>query len=379
MTAVLLPLSIGAPAGPGFLVKDCIDVAGHPTRMASRALAGAQPAAAHAEVVERMLAAGWKLCGKANMHELAFGTTGINGWTGTPVNPGWPDRVPGGSSSGSAVAVAAGLVPVALGTDTGGSIRTPAACCNVFGLKPSFGRVSRRGVLPAHSSLDCVGPLAADMEWLVRAMQAICPGFTSLPALTGSVALGTLAFDGCEWACGAIESALDATPCRRLPLRLAWFDEAYAAGLAIIGHEALQAYGDVMRSGLLGRDIQARLEQVAAVPTAKALGDAERVRARFRAEVDALLEQCDALALPSMPAAPPLLSLAADTAAAVSMTRLVRPFNLSGHPAISLPLLAGDGLPVGLQLVGRHGQDEHLCAVAQAVSRSLPIRTGVPA
>ena len=144
MTLFVEKLDIGG-AGPTVAVKDTIDIAGFPTRAGSRALDDAAPAAANAEVVQRLLDRAYHIVGKTNMHELAFGTTGINLWTGTPLNYHFPAYVPGGSSSGSAAAVAAGQAQLALGTDTGGSIRIPAACCGVFGLKPSFGRVSRQG------------------------------------------------------------------------------------------------------------------------------------------------------------------------------------------------------------------------------------------
>uniref|UniRef100_UPI0028AB14C1 amidase family protein n=1 Tax=Pseudomonas nitroreducens TaxID=46680 RepID=UPI0028AB14C1 len=155
--------------GKRVAVKDSIDIAGYPTRCGTRALADAAPAECNAFVVDAVLNAGWQIVGKTNLHELAFGVTGINDWTGTPVNPMAPDRVPGGSSSGSASAVAAGLADIALGTDTGGSVRVPAACCGIAGLKPTFGRVSRDGVHPAQSSLDCVGPFAANMADLIAA------------------------------------------------------------------------------------------------------------------------------------------------------------------------------------------------------------------
>src|SRR5580698_6855331 len=129
-------------------VKDSIDIEGMPTRLACACFADAPPAERHAEVVRALLDAGCRIVGKTNMHELAYGVTGINRWTGTPVNPRAPERVPGGSSSGSAVAVAMQLVDFAVGTDTGGSIRIPSACCGVYGLKPTYGRVSRSGGQP---------------------------------------------------------------------------------------------------------------------------------------------------------------------------------------------------------------------------------------
>jgi amidase len=188
-TDTVVLLHIGPADGPRFMVKDALDVAGTPPAPAAGPGRG-RPRHGPCRGGGRLLAAGWQLTGKTNLHELAYGTTGINHWTGTPRNPRWPERVPGGSSCGSAVAVAQGLVPMALGTDTGGSVRTPAACCGVFGLKPSFGRVSRQGVMPAHSSLDCVGPIARDMDTLIAAMQAMVPDFRPLPAVPPTLHIG---------------------------------------------------------------------------------------------------------------------------------------------------------------------------------------------
>jgi amidase len=138
MTAFINQFSLRsneAANAPTIAIKDTIDIAGHPTT---------PPAARHADVVQSVLDAGWHIVGKANMHELAFGMTGINDFTGTPRNPQDATRIPGGSSSGSASAVGLKLVDAALGTDTGGSIRGPAACCGVIGFKPTFGRVLAR-------------------------------------------------------------------------------------------------------------------------------------------------------------------------------------------------------------------------------------------
>ncbi|HWU03197.1 MAG TPA: amidase, partial [Novosphingobium sp.] len=162
-----------------FGVKDCIDVAGLPTCQGSAVFADAPPASQDAAVVANLLASGqWRLLGKLTMHELAFGVTGVNPFAGTALNPLWPDRIPGGSSSGSASAVAAGLVDMAIGSDTGGSIRLPAACCGVIGFKPTHGLMPREGTWPALSSLDCSGPFARDMATIVATMQAMTPGFT---------------------------------------------------------------------------------------------------------------------------------------------------------------------------------------------------------
>src|ERR1700722_17061924 len=158
MNEFISEFTLGDADGPSIALKDTIDVAGYPTTAASRALLDTPPAQSHADVVDRLLAQGWRVVGKTNMHELAFGMTGINDFTGTPRNPQDVTRIPGGSSCGSAAAVGLKLADAALGTDTGGSIRGPAACCGVAGFKPTFGRLSRRGVAPRESSLDCVGP-----------------------------------------------------------------------------------------------------------------------------------------------------------------------------------------------------------------------------
>ena len=169
---------LGTPGGLRVAVKECLGIEGLPTRAGSAAFEDAPPEQTHSAVVSALLSSGCQIIGTANMHELAFGMTGANGHTGTPLNPRWPDRIPGGSSSGSASLVAQGKVDFAVGTDTGGSVRQPACCCGVYGLKPTFGRLSRRGAVPVGSSLDCIGPFAATATMLTRAMAAMDPGFT---------------------------------------------------------------------------------------------------------------------------------------------------------------------------------------------------------
>ncbi|HEX2052887.1 MAG TPA: amidase, partial [Actinomycetota bacterium] len=169
-------------SGRPVAVKDLIDMAGIPTTAGSLAVAHAcLPAVADAACLAGIRAeeaAGrLSIAGKTNLHELGFGITGVNSWSGTPVNPLDPLLVPGGSSSGSAVAVATGEVDMALGTDTGGSIRIPAACCGIAGLKTTWGRIDVAGVRPLAASLDTVGPLARDVEGLVWGMQLLEPGF----------------------------------------------------------------------------------------------------------------------------------------------------------------------------------------------------------
>ena len=359
-------------SGKRVAIKDSIDIAGHPTRSGSRAFADAAPATRNAEVVDAILDAGWQIVGKTNLHELAFGVTGINDWTGTPINPQAPDRVPGGSSSGSAAAVAAGLADIAIGTDTGGSVRVPAACCGIAGLKPTYGRVSRVGAHPAVSSLDCVGPFAANMDDLIAAMQVICPGFRvqNQPSSTVSVGFLDVACDPHLHAC--LGAAADRAGWRRSNVQLSEFDAAFAAGLTVINVENWAAFGHLTGKGLIGADVEQRL--LAASRTSAAdLAQAEKVRVRFSQEVDAALEEFAVLLLPTLPSLPPTLNEARSASKAVAgMTPLVRPFNLSGHPALTIPVeLDCGGLKVGLQIVGRKGQDELVCAFGAQLQQSM--------
>ncbi|WP_338514867.1 amidase [Pseudomonas poae] len=363
MTLVIEQLSLGGD-GPTVMVKDTIDIAGLPTRASSQALDDAAPAAAHAEVVQALLDKGCRLVGKTSLHELAFGTTGINHWVGTTPNPRFPGRIPGGSSSGSAAAVAAGLADFSLGTDTGGSVRIPACCCGVFGFKPTFGRISRRGVMPTHSSLDCVGPFAASLPMLVTAMQAIDPDFKPAPApAPAAPRLGIVSVQASAAVQRVIAAAIADSRMPTEILILPSLKAAYDAGMVVINRETFDACGHLLDTGKVGADIAARLA-AAGNTTAAALAEAEQVRLRFTAEVDAALQQVDVLVLPTMPEFPLTLAEATDTQAVLGMTAFVRPFNLSGHPALSIPLASAEGLPVGLQLVGAKGADEQLLAIA---------------
>jgi amidase len=361
MTIVVQALDIGG-SGPTVMVKDTIDIAGYPTRASSQSLHNALPAVRHAPVVQAVLDAGCRVTGKTSLHELAFGTTGINHWAGTALNPRFPGLIPGGSSSGSAAAVAAGLADFSLGTDTGGSVRIPACCCGVFGFKPTFGRVSREGVMPARSTLDCVGPMAATLPMLVTAMEAIDPTFVRQT----TVEIPTLKM--LQVTCSPVvrevlEQAVAAAGVVTEVLSLEHLQPAYDAGMTVINRETWIACAHLLNTERVGADISGRL-RAAGQTTDEALADAEKVRALFTAEVDAALADGAMLVLPTMPELPLRLSEAADTRAVLGMTALVRPFNLSGHPALTIPLSSPEGLPVGLQLVAAKGDDERLLAVA---------------
>ncbi|MEM5366261.1 amidase [Paraburkholderia azotifigens] len=376
MTAFISEFMSSANAsaqGPTIAIKDSIDIAGYPTTGASRALADAPPASAHAEVVQRLLDAGWRIAGKTNMHELAFGMTGINDYTGTPVNPQDATRIPGGSSSGSASAVGSKLVDAALGTDTGGSIRGPAACCGVIGLKPTFGRVSRHGVAPRESTLDCVGPFTRDIATLVEAMAAITPAFDTAAAKRASAAnnVAIVSVDADAAIRQGVERAVRMAQLASRVIELDAMKDAFEAGLAVINVETSRAFGQFVGTGKLGADLDARL-RAAAQTTQAQLDAAGRVRRAFTAAVDRALESVDVLVMPTLPALPITIDAARNGTSVIAMSSLIRPFNLSGHPALSLPLpIEGSALKAGLQIVGRKGADEQVCAVAAHFEAAL--------
>ena len=375
MFSPLQPLSLGGGelTSPTIVIKDTIDIAGYRTTRASRALANVEPATRHAKVVKRLLNAGWRIVGKANMHELAFGTTGINDHTGTPLNPQDPSRIPGGSSSESASAVGSWVADAALGTDTGGSIRGPAACCGVIGMKPTFGRVSRIGVAPVETTLDCVGPFARDMRTLVRAMSAISKIFNLRKVNTTgeSSRVGIVRVDARQEIVGAVEALVRKAGNSCAPVVLDGLEDAFDASLAIINSETWRAFGHLIGNGLLQFEPEARLRG-AANTSGDDVANAERIRQTFSAAVDRLLEGVDVLVMPTLPDFPITLEQARNGTSVVAMSSLVRPFNLSGHPALSLPVpVAGTPLKAGLQIIGRHGADELVCGVATHFEAAL--------
>jgi amidase len=299
--------------------------------------------------------------------------TGINDYTGTPQNPQDAARIPGGSSSGSAAAVGLKLADAALGTDTGGSIRGPAACCGVLGLKPTFGRVSRRGVAPRESSLDCVGPFAREMSMLVAAMEAITVDFDAQAARAwqGACKVGIVQADATPEIRAAVARAAHVAGCAAQATQLAGLAAAFDAGLAVINVETSHAFGHLVATGKLGADLDARLRATAKATTAQ-LDAAQQVRKQFTAAVDHALENVDVLILPTLPSLPITLDQARGGTSVIAMSSLIRPFNLSGHPALSLPLpIEGSPLKAGLQIVGRKGQDEQVCAIAARFEAAL--------
>jgi len=352
--------------GPRVAIKDLIDVAGAPTTAGCRVLADvAEPAGADAACLAPLRAAGAAIVGKANLHELACGGTGINPHFGTPVNPLDPTRIPGGSSSGSAVAVATGEADVALGTDTAGSIRTPSACCGTVGLKTTWGRVPTEGVWPLAPSLDVVGPMARDVAGVVAGMALLEPGFGAAPA---AAVVGRVRLPGVDPAVdAAVDAALAAAELEVVEVALPGWDAAGQAGWTVMFHEVWRVDHHLYEAGAdrLGADVRDRLEQGRTVPEA-AYRAALAHRAVWRDELADAFARVPVLAWPTLGfLAPALDGPPPDT------RRTNLPVNLAGHPALALPVPTGGPLPASVQLVGPDGNEALLCGTAARIEAAV--------
>jgi aspartyl-tRNA(Asn)/glutamyl-tRNA(Gln) amidotransferase subunit A len=368
--------------GLAISIKDLIDVKGVATTAASRVREG-QIAEDDAPVVARLREAGAVIIGKTNLHEFALGTTNDESAFGAAHNPYDLARSPGGSSGGSAAAVAACLGWASIGTDTGGSIRIPAAACGVVGLKPSLGEISTAGVVPLSPSLDHVGPLARTVSDAWAIYDVLKGNATSerTPAPLQGLRLGRLG--------GYFVKLLDEDVRRRYQEAL---ERLRAAGASIVDvqipsaseapsiyvHVALpEAYAFHARTiasmpEKYSDGVAARLLMGRDVPAATYV-EAQADRAALRTEVDAALRKCDALVLPTLPIPAPLLGEVnvrvngKDEPVRPMMLRLTQVFNLTGHPALSLPCgVTAEGLPCGFQMVGRLDGTRDLLAMALA-------------
>jgi amidase len=370
MTAFILPLAEGH-AGAAVAVKDLIDVAGTPTTAGSRAVArNAAPAPADAACLAGLRAAidagSARLVGKTNLHELAAGVTGINPWFGTPTNPLDPRLVPGGSSSGSAVAVASGAAEVAFGTDTAGSVRIPSACCGTVGLKTTWGRVPTSGVWPLAPSLDTVGPMARDVAGVVQGMGLLEPGFAAASDTPSSVGRFRIGADATVDA--AVDAALAAADLRLADVALPGWSAAGDAVLTVILAEAAASDGHLVDGGgPLGDDVA---DLLAAAPR---LGASELAAARatlqaWREELRAALTRHAVIALPTLVCDPPEIASAGRAGRLLLATA---PINGAGVPALSLPVPRRGRLPASLQLVAAAGREDLLVAVGARIEDAL--------
>jgi AtzE family amidohydrolase len=386
---------LGPLAGVPFAVKNLFDIAGLSTLAGSRLNAERPPASEDAVLVRRLREAGAVLVGALNMDAYAYGFTTENTVYGPTRNPHDPSRVPGGSSGGSAAAVAAGLVPLTLGSDTNGSIRVPASLCGVFGLKPTYGRLPRTGTYPFVFSLDHLGPFATNASDLALAYDALqgadggdaaCaaravePTAAALDAGAGRLRVARLTGYFDEWASEparaasvAAARALGSADQTELPdaaaARAAAFVITAAEGGALHLETLKRRYEDFEP---LSRD---RLIAGALTPAEWYL-KAQRIRAAFSERVRALFERFDVLVAPSTPcAATPIGAAELDidgrrVPLRANMGLLTQPISFAGLPVAAVPIETGHGLPIGVQLVAAPWREDLCLRAAFALERA---------
>ena len=382
--------ALGDGRGPVFAIKDLFDVQGVPTGGGAKAPLAENPAA-HALVVAKLLDAGWRAIGKTQTVELAYGGWGTNRAVGAPWNP-WDakaHRAPGGSSSGSAVAVAAGFVEAALGSDTGGSVRIPAATCGVVGLKPGRGLVSLKGVHPLAPSLDTVGALARDVATAARMLgvisgpdgaAAVRGPFDAEAALAADVQGGRVAAIPLDHL-GEVDAdvgklylaALDRLRKTGVTVQMVRppqaLDESFAPnGLLMAGEgwriwrERIETQREVMDPWIVKRFEAGRSI------TDEGLAQARAQRVADQAQFHAWLAAYDGLLTPTCPIPAPPMSAVDETVSPLS--RLTRAANYLDLPGISVPCgLSGEGMPVGLQILGRPRDEATVVALGAAFER----------
>ena len=392
-------ISRGADRGPlhgiPVAVQDVFETRGVRTTCGSALFKDNVPGR-NAAVVEKLAAAGAVLVGKTGLHELAYGITSNNPHFGTIRNPRDPDRIPGGSSGGSGAAVASGMVFMAMGSDTGGSIRIPAAFCGTFGLKPTSGRVSRYGVMPLDFSLDHMGPLARSARDAAVTLQSIA-GFDRRDETSSRESVDTyLPPERCsirgvriglpenfyferldpdvDAAVRRMAKSAESLGAHIIPVRAPDIPALNTVGRIILLAEAsalMEKYLD--RRDRFGADVLALLDQGRLLPATDYV-NAQRLRRVMQRDFARLWQQVDCLFTPTTPMAAPRIG---ETTAQLgdqtedvrlAATRLVRGINVLGLPALSMPCGPDRrGLPLGLQIIGRPFDEALILRVAAAL------------
>lgn len=380
----------GLLAGAPLAVKDLLLTVDAPTTAGSRTFGDGLTATQDAEVVARLRRAGAIMVGKANLHEVALGVTTVNEHFGPTRNPWDPTRVSGGSSGGSAVAVAADLVPIAVGTDTRGSIRIPASCCGITGFKPTYGLVSLRGVLPLAPSLDHVGPMARSVEDAALMLAAMLPRGARATALaraprgaTKGLVVGVSTYhlrDMDDAVARAMDDALrHLRPLVRdlVEVQLPAIEGVQEASGVIAGAEAVayhdqrlrehpEGFGPMVRGRLAGGWERSAVDYIRA----------QQVQRHVRAAFAAAFQEVDLLVGATMPVVPALIAdqrvvvNGAPANTVEASTRFNAPQNMAGLPALSVPCGFAGGVPVGLQVMGPVGGDARVLALGGAWQRA---------
>ncbi len=364
---------LARPERPGegipLAVKDLFDTAGLTTTYGSALFADRVPDES-AKPVRRLEAAGYANVGKTNLHEFAYGVTSENPHFGTVPNPLREGRIAGGSSGGSAAALAAGLADAALGTDSGGSIRIPAACCGIVGFKPTYGLVPMDGCFPLAPSWDHAGPMARTVAECAAMLEALVPGFrrTTLESLE-EVEVGVAWLEHADpLVRERVEEAAVPFP-RRAPVAFPLPDGLDAAFMAEVADVHRELYEE--NSELYGADVGSRIERCLSV-TDREREEAVRTREQYRDDALEALGDVNLLLVPTLPMVAPVTGQTGDDELRRRILRFTFPINALGWPALALPCgLAEEGLPASLQLVGRPGEDALVLAAGEALELSL--------
>jgi aspartyl-tRNA(Asn)/glutamyl-tRNA(Gln) amidotransferase subunit A len=339
-------------SGPRLAVKDLFDTAGIRTTYGSAVFSDHVPSRS-AEAVVRLESAGWVNAGKANLHEFAYGVTSQNLHYGLVPNPAHPELTAGGSSGGSAAALALGLVEGALGTDTGGSIRIPAACCGVVGFKPSFGVVPLDGVFPLAPSFDHAGPMARDVAGCISLLGDLVPGYAA--SATGAPRVAV------TWARNSVLTAAAAFG-EASEIDLPTAEDVVPAFMREVADVHRELYEE--NAELYGENIRGKIERCLAV-TDSEFAEAGIARARYRERAEVALDGFDLLIAPTLSIAPPPADVV-EIEVRAAMTRFTFPFNVLGWPALALPV--GDD---SVQIVGRAGDDALVLAAGLTLEAAL--------
>lgn len=373
---VFLALPSVEPVGTPLAVKDLFDTAGLVTTYGSPLFSEHVPAQT-APAVTALEDAGYGVVGKTNLHEFAYGTTSENPHFGVVPNPLAPGRVAGGSSGGSAAALVLGAADLALGTDSGGSIRIPAACCGIVGFKPTYGLVSLEGCFPLAPSFDHAGPMARDVATCEDALRALAPGLQ--PATIESleeVVVAVVWTDGGDPLVRArVEQAATLFP-RRSVVAL-----PEPAGIGrLFMHEVAGVHRELFaeNSDLYGEDVRIKIERCLEVSDAEA-EQAARRREEYRAIVEEALGGVDLVVSPTLPCVAPPIGAGGVGDLEVRETLISRtfPFNALGWPALALPSGAAEhGLPASLQIAGRPGADALVLAAGRMLEAALRATSG---
>jgi aspartyl-tRNA(Asn)/glutamyl-tRNA(Gln) amidotransferase subunit A len=363
------PDARSAPEGRRLAVKDLFDTAGLVTTYGSVLFADHVPAQT-AEAVRLLEAAGWVDVGKTNLHEFAYGTTSENPHFGAVPNPAAPGRIAGGSSGGSAAALAAGLADAALGTDSGGSIRIPAACCGIVGFKPTYGLVPLDGCFPLASSFDHAGPMALDVAACEGLLATLAPSHEPTGLDLADLEAGIAWLEHADpLVAQRVEAAAARFPnTRRLDLALPQgLMEAFMREVADVHRELFEEYADEY-----GDSVRAKVELCLAVTDAE-YERARSARERYREQLLEATREVDLLLTPTLVCVAPPAGQD-ELAIRATLTKLTFPFNATGWPALALPCgPAEDGLPASVQLAAPPGEDARVLAAGAALEGALSL------